>query len=364
MKQPEILQDTIKKMESYHEKKHIVAGFDGFVDEIIHVVDKRQSHESYDRIKTITAFSERIASVAGLSANIEMVPIQTKLGGNGPIMANALISLGQEVSYIGALGKQHIDPVFADFTANCRDVISLTDPGHTDALEFYDGKLMMGKMNKLVEVSAENLLKRRSEDELSQLLADTGMVAFTNWTMLSNLNSIISLFGKLIKPLEKAPAVFIDLADPQKRTTDNIRDVIDLIASLPCDTILGMNMNESRIIAEVLDISEEDVTKRASAIREASGIDAIVIHPIHGAAVATTDTAIWIDGPYTKKPKLTTGAGDNFNAGFCNGWLGGFTPAECLMAGVCTSGFYVRNAKSPSHDELLQFMKHLAKQTK
>ncbi len=349
-------------MEVYHEKKHIVAGFDGFVDEIIHVVDKRKDPESYERIRDITAFSERIASVAGLSANIEMVPVQTKLGGNGPIMANALISLGQEITYIGALGKHHIDPVFSDFADNCREVISLTDPGHTDALEFYDGKIMMGKMNNLVEVNAENLLAQLPEKKLVGLLETADMVAFTNWTMLSNLNDIISLFGKLMKSTAHPPAVFIDLADPQKRTTEDIREVIRLISALPCDTILGMNMNESRIIAEMLDISEEDVVTRAAAIQKATGIDAIVIHPVHGAAVATPDTATWVDGPYTKKPKLTTGAGDNFNAGFCNGWLGGFTPAECLMAGVCTSGYYVRNAQSPSHEELLQFMRDLAKE--
>ncbi len=360
MNQPEILQDTISKMETYREKKHIVAGFDGFVDEIIHVVDKRQSPESYERIKDITAFSKRIASVAGLSANIEMVPVQTKLGGNGPIMANAMISLGQEITYIGALGKQQIDPVFADFANSCREVISLTDPGHTDALEFYDGKIMMGKMNNLVEVSKENLLAQMPEKALTMLLKQTDLVAFTNWTMLSSLNGIISLFGKLMEDVGKPPAVFFDLADPQKRTTEDIREVIRLISALPCDTILGMNMNESRIIAEVLEISEEDVVARAEAIQKATGIDAIVIHPVHGAAVATADTAAWIDGPYTKKPKLTTGAGDNFNAGFCNGWMGGFEPAECLMAGVCTSGYYVRNAESPSHSELLKFMHALA----
>ncbi len=360
MNQPEILQDTIRKMEAYHERKHIVAGFDGFVDEIIHVVDKRQSHESYDRIKDITAFSKRIAASAGLSANIEMVPVQTKLGGNGPIMANALISLGQEITYIGAIGKQHIDPVFADLADNCREVISLTDPGHTDALEFYDGKIMMGKMHTMVEVNAENLLAMLPKEKLAELLSETDLVAFTNWTMLSNLNGIISLFGELMESSDKPPAVFIDLADPQKRTTADIREVIRLISALPCDTILGMNMNESRIIAEVLEIQEEDAVARAAAIQKDTGIDAIVIHPVHGAAVATSDTATWVEGPYTKKPKLTTGAGDNFNAGFCNGWLGGFTPAECLMAGVCTSGYYVRNAQSPSHDELLQFMRDLA----
>ncbi len=358
MKKTDILQKTVEKLEEYTEKKHLVVGFDGFVDEIIQVVDKRKNQDEYKRIKNISDFSERIASVAGLSANIELVPVQTKLGGNGPIMANAIIALGQDVTYIGALGKLHVDPVFRSFADNCRNVISLTDPGHTDALEFYDGKIMLGKMNNLVEVNQENLLKKMTEEELSSLLSKTDMVAFTNWTMLSNLNGIIKQFGKVIAKQQKKPSVFIDLADPRKRTSGDIRKVLTIISDLPCDTVLGMNMSESTIITQVLDIQEDDVLRRAIEIREKLGIRSVVIHPVNGAAIAHEKESIWMDGPYTKKPVLTTGAGDNFNAGFCNAWLGGFDPKQCLMMGVCTSGFYVRNRKSPSREDLLGFMNH------
>ncbi|PID89184.1 MAG: hypothetical protein CSB01_03330 [Bacteroidia bacterium] len=78
---------------------------------------------------------------------------------------------------------------------------------------------------------------------------------------------------------------------------------------------------------------------------------------MHGAAAATRDWAGYVVGPYTSTPKLTTGAGDNFNAGFCNGLLRGFTTEECLATGVNTSGFYVRNAHSPSKQELIAFLR-------
>ncbi len=356
MNQTQRVKNAAKKLGSFTETKHAIVGFDGFVDEIIHVVDKRKNHEEYERISDIKAFSERIAAVAGLSANIELVPTQTKLGGNGPIMANAMIAQGQEITYIGALGEEQIDTVFIPFAESCREVVSLTDPGHTDALEFHDGKIMMGKMNNLIDVNLENLLKKKSEKELITLLSETELVAFTNWTMLAGLNSIIEKFGEIISKLDNKPTVFFDLADPKKRTNEDISDVLKLIAGMPCDKILGMNLSESSIIAQVLNIEEEDVLERAVKIREKSDITGIVIHPLNGAAVAHEKEAVWIDGPYTKKPILTTGAGDNFNAGFCNGWLGGLEPGECLLMGVCTSGFYVRNAKSPSRKELTTFM--------
>jgi len=79
-------------------------GLDGFVDEIVHVVDKRQSAESFQRLATISQFAERLAGAANQSTNIELVTKITKLGGNGPIMANALASFGISVSYLGNLG--------------------------------------------------------------------------------------------------------------------------------------------------------------------------------------------------------------------------------------------------------------------
>ena len=69
-------------------------GLDGFVDEIIAVVDKRQDFARFDPVKTIGALGAKITSAAGQSSNYELIVKQMKLGGNGPIMANALAAGG------------------------------------------------------------------------------------------------------------------------------------------------------------------------------------------------------------------------------------------------------------------------------
>src|SRR2546425_4213303 len=127
-------------------------GLDGFVDEIVHAVDKRENAEQFTRLPTISSLSERVSAAAGQSTNIELVNQRTKLGGNGPIMANALARLGVKVTYVGALGYPHLHPVFADFARNA-EVHGIADPGHTDALEFDDGKLMLTKTTSLNEVT-------------------------------------------------------------------------------------------------------------------------------------------------------------------------------------------------------------------
>jgi sugar/nucleoside kinase (ribokinase family) len=64
-------------------------------------------------------------------------------------------------------------------------------------------------------------------------------------------------------------------------------------------------------------------------------------------------------GPFTAKPKITTGAGDHFNAGFCVGRMLGLDLAASLQIGVATSGFYVRQAKSPRLEDLKKFLQTL-----
>src|SRR5678816_3957572 len=136
---PQELREQCAKhlLASVERASHLTAfvGLDGFVDEIVHLVDVRHSANSFERIATIAQLSERLAGAAGKSTNIEAVVQRVKLGGNGPIMANALSRFGVKVTYLGALGYPTMHPVFNEF-ARRAEVHSIADPGHTDALEF------------------------------------------------------------------------------------------------------------------------------------------------------------------------------------------------------------------------------------
>src|ERR1051325_3990622 len=155
-------------------------GLDGFVDEIFHVVDKRASAEQYQRLPLMAQWGERIRAAAGKSTNIELVRQRIKLGGNGPIMANALASFGLRVSYLGNLGYPNLHPVFADF-AKRAEVVSIAEPGYTDAVEFEDGKVMLGKHKSLREMNWTNIKERYRPDMFAGKIAAAHFVAFVNW---------------------------------------------------------------------------------------------------------------------------------------------------------------------------------------
>ena len=166
-----------------------LVGLDGFVDEIIAVVDKRADFSSYERIKTIEDLGRKILAAAGQSNNFELVAKQMKLGGNGPIMANALAAAGVGVTYAGAVGYPNLHPVFEEMSRRA-EVIPIANPGHTDALEFDDGKLMFGKLTTMGDVNWDNLLARVGKERLFSLLATSQLIAFVNWTMLPHMSQI------------------------------------------------------------------------------------------------------------------------------------------------------------------------------
>jgi sugar/nucleoside kinase (ribokinase family) len=335
-------------------------GLDGFVDEIVHVVDKRDNAESFQRIPTISSLAERIAAAAGKSTNIELVNRQTKLGGNGPIMANALASFGFRVTYLGALGYPAMHPVFKTFAEKV-EAYTVAEAGHTDALEFEDGKLMLGKMVPLNELTWATIQSRFGRDEFLARFSTANLVGFVNWTMIPYMSDLWDALVREICPgLSGARrTLFFDLADPEKRTPGDIMRALDLIGSFEnhFDVILGMNEKEAIEVGEVLGNTgrpgnPDELCELALRIRARLKISTVVVHPVTYALAAGAEGVDRVSGPYVLTPLITTGAGDHFNAGFCLGKMLGLDNAMSLLTGVTTSGYYVRSACSPTVPEL------------
>lgn len=372
MNTPELRQrcvDELRARAAQVPRLRAFLGLDGFVDEIIHVVDKRHDARNFQRMTTITQLAQRLAAAAGRSTNIELVTTLTKLGGNGPIMANALVAFGVRVAYLGTLGYPNRNPVFDEF-AQRAEVYSLAEPGHTDALEFDDGKIMLGKHSPLKEVTWENIVARFGRERFAEKFRAADLVGFVNWTMLPYTSDVWEAVQREICPaLDGArPLMFIDLADPEKRTTTDIRRALDLLVGFQkyCNVILGLNEKESGEIARVLGLdasvqTPEGLAARAEAIRRQVPVDTVVIHPVAYALATSGNGVARVDGPFVANPLITTGAGDHFNSGFCLGKLLGLDNPLSLLLGVTTSGYYVRTARSPGLDELQQMLLHWPK---
>lgn len=348
-----------------------LVGADGFIDEIVRVVDTRKSVETWTPVRTIADYARRLAAAAGKSTNVELVLEQTKMGGNGPLMCDALGALGIGITYVGAVGNGRLHPVFEPLRRH-GDVHPIADPAVTIAAEFDDGKIMHGKLETLNEITPQNVIDRiGGEAALDALLRNADVLAMVNWTMIPNLTDVWEM---LAARLAKLPAgvgprlCFFDLCDPEKRPHDDRRRAMAVIASFQragVTPILGLNEKESAEICAAMGVEygTEDLPGMRARIRRliaATGIPEIVVHPRTTAAAVGPEGDGEIEGPYCAAPKLTTGAGDHFNGGYAFARAMGLAPRHAVVVGKSVSGFYVREGRGPSRDEAVAFLKRWA----
>jgi len=363
------ISQTIKELSENASKatsKFALLGFDGFVDRIIKVVDQRSGPgEHYTAMTMIDQLGFRISAAAGESANIELYAQYEKLGGNGPIMANAILAAGLDVQYIGTLGNP-IHPVFKEFAAQTKAISSI-EPGITHALEFDDGKIMLGEMAHFAKFDYKSILEAMGEGAFKDALARADLFALVNWTMIPAMTAIFEdLLTKALPslpPKDGGRTFFFDLADPAKRSKADLRGALFAIKRFQAHgrVVLGLNLAEARQVLSVLELSDpgntpEDLKSIATILRNQLEIACVIVHPREGAACATREESQYVAGPFCKDPKISTGAGDHFNAGFSMAWTLGLSPVACLTVAVATSGQYVRTAQSPSIGDTLDFL--------
>jgi len=344
-----------------------LVGFDGFVDRIVHPIDERQGPgDRFRRIDTMAAFAKRIEAAAGHSTNIEIHTLVEKIGGNGPIMANALLQTGMDVHYIGALGRPAVLPVFESFASGTR-AISVGNPGVTHALEFQDGKVMLGTMESFDEIDFARILREGGEGVVTDLISRADMLAFVNWTMMPHMTGILhGILDRILPNLGPRDhrSFFVDLSDPEKRSDGDLLTVLRMLRrfALHGRMVLGLNLKEALRVDRVLGNAPGSTDPAglrliASRLRKQLDIHQVVIHPTDGAACATKTGDYYTPGPMVREPRITTGAGDHFNAGYMLGETLELSPESCLVLAVAFSGWYVSSGTSPSLLDVESFIR-------
>src|ERR1700733_4828453 len=214
-------------------------GFDGFTDEIVQAVDTRIDQSRFHPMTTMSDFGKRIVDASSKSCNIELVVKQKKLGGNAPIMTNALLHGGHRITFAGAIGSpDKIEPLFQEMASQCKRIIPLSPSGHSDAIEFNDGKIILGKFDRLLENSYNSLLAKLDQEALFQILDNVDLFVSANWTMLPMMTDLWQNIGTQLTPkfTTRAPNnprwMFVDIADPKKRTDSDIMDALESLQKL------------------------------------------------------------------------------------------------------------------------------------
>lgn len=367
-KQIEAARESFASKELQVKEKRFLMGFDAFIDEISEMVDERKDFENYSKLKTIEDFGHRILDAAGLSNSMEMVPQYLKTGGSAVNMGTAVYHLGSAVDYIGCIGYPDVHPVFSDFAASVNQAHNIADPGYTLALEFQDGKIMICNTQPLREITWDRIMETVGVEAFRALIAQADVVGSINWTMTPYMDDIWEKMQTSLLPTvefrRSDPIFFVDPIDPAKRDNQDIVKAMERLAGFSehFRTVLSLNRKEATEVAKAfgLDLGvplpEAPLDRITQELYACLGLYGLLVHPVDRAACMWEGKYHETPGPYAKEPRLTTGAGDNFNAGFIVASLLGLSPEESLILGGAVSGFYVREAKNPTFTDLVSFL--------
>lgn len=372
-----------------------LVGFDGFIDDIIDVVDVRRSmrRDDYTRLETMEAYAARVQAFARRSMNLELVVKESRFGGNGPLMAGGLAMLGARTSYVGCVGQENthsqLHPLYDDLRQRCEKtggkVVPIAPPAHTAALEFDDGKIMQGNPLNLYRATWQGVKSALGENAVDAMVENCDLLGIVNWVMMPGVGGQGGIWEGLtnqVLPKLKSSEpkhIFIDLCDPAKRTDADVLTALSQLQAMnavknasglrSAKVTLGLNLAEAQRIDAVCGSkgfagdqpTGEQVRLASQRIREKLGLHCVVIHPREGAgATIENGQSSWFDGPLCEKPKLSTGAGDHFNSGFALALAMNLPADECLAIGTSVSGLYVREAQSPTRPRLIEFARSLA----
>lgn len=337
------------------------AGFDMVVDTVVRAVKQKSDGQPSVYFDTIEAFGKYLISKKNMSCSIEMELQQEKIGGNMAIFSNCLGSLGIRTHCIGSMGYPKIEPVFAGMHENCI-LHSVCRTGQCNALEFNDGKVMLSSMDNLKDMTWDMICSRMDRKQLESCFGDSQLIALLNWSEMQGATALFqAVFHNCVKTgdRDRSKWLLLDLSDASRKSAGELLEILTLGEKFAeyRTTVLSMNENECRLAYQALFRREADSRRgMGQEISRALDIDYLILHLPHCAYGYTKEAVVKEDGYYTPTPRLSTGGGDNFNAGLCFGLLHGLPLAESLKLGNATSGYYVREGESPDVRQLHRFI--------
>ena len=342
--------------------KRALLGFDAYVDEIYRPVRER-TEKGPVPYAAMAEFGQRVAGAAGKSIDMDLIRGRVHMGGNAPLMADGMAALGVPVHLICGAGKPEYDPAFRELAGRVR-LDAIGNPCRSIALEFDDGKVLMGDPENGECVRLESIRDTLGEERLEAAVREAHLIASVNWSSCPGLPEIARHLAELSRrfPLldGEERLFFFDLSDPSSVEEKHFSRILDCIRDIGADSpaVLGLNRNEFERVLAALGIGgvsgelADSVSESGPKLLEALRLRVLTVHSARVSFALSAD-GIWrADGAYTARPAFTTGAGDHYNAGFCWALLSGLPLSECVRAAYFAAAFYVRSGRSAEREEL------------
>ncbi|MBS1542422.1 MAG: hypothetical protein JST14_02205 [Bacteroidetes bacterium] len=351
----------LERLKTSPPSAHVFTGFDGFIDYLEKPVRMRTRDGGVVYYDTIHDFAEHLIDLSGKSGQIEIITHTTKIGGNAPILAEALGTMGVPVHCVGSAGAGVPDPLFRKMNHNIA-LHAVSAPGVSRALEFSDGKIIFSELSGFAQYDWAKIVSQLGLQQLREIAGQSRVLALVDWANLAAATSIWKGWLKDVVQFlpESTDRDFLfDLCDPSRKSREDITAVLDLISKFTAKgrVTLGVNENELGSLWRSFfgNAASPPVREMGQALFEKMNIESLLIHPVSRSILITRGYNVEMKGRVVSHPMLTTGGGDNFNAGYCLGLIAGVEPAKRLLLGMVASGAYVQNGRSPDLNDLISY---------
>ncbi|MBS1976787.1 MAG: hypothetical protein JST46_05425 [Bacteroidetes bacterium] len=351
----------LERLKASPPSAHVFTGFDGFIDYLGKPVRMRTRDGGVVYYDTIHDFAEHLIDLSGKSGQIEIITHTTKIGGNAPILAEALGTMGIPVHCVGSAGAGVPDPLFRKINKNIT-LHPVSAPGISRALEFSDGKVIFSELSGFAQYDWAKIVSQLGLQQLREIAGQSRVIALVDWANLTAATSIWK--GWLEDVVQFLPEstdrdFLFDLCDPSRKSREDITAVLDLISKFSGKgrVTLGVNENELENLWRSFygNAAAPPAKEMGQALFEKMNIESLLIHPVSRSILITRGYNVEMKGRVVSHPMLTTGGGDNFNAGYCLGLIAGVEPAKRLLLGMVASGAYVQNGRSPDLNDLISY---------
>ena len=280
-----------------------------------------------------------------------------------PILANGLGRMGVTINCVGALGYPQTHTVFKNFPSNCR-FYSFANPGTSTAFEFNDGKIMVAQMGSLNTLGWEDIKNRVGIDTLINLYKESDLLCLVNWSEIDASSGIwkgilTDVISQYAKPGKKQFA-FFDLSDCSKRSNASISEALILLKEFGqyTNVTLGLNKNEARQIYRVLYKKDpgNDLVFLGERIFKKLKVEILLLHSSKKAVAFNNESSFICNSFFINNPVISTGAGDNFNAGFCTAQLLNLDLESSVVFANSIAGLYVKNGISSKLADAINYL--------
>lgn len=358
---PAEIAKLIIKLGSGRREFHALAGFDACIDIIAKIVREKDRERITEYFNSSSELGRFLSDLEDRSCGLELKIRMSKPGGNMVITSNALGCLGVKVDCIGTFGYPDIIPAYRTISENCA-LYSVGDTIQAIAIEFDSSKVIMfdpGPYDDLTWGAIKSII---GLPLLKKMFSGKAMISFLNWSEILNSTTVWKGVAEEVLPYtENVPGSFFftDFSDCSRRSNEEIIEAVNTLKLFRkyFKVVLSMNVNESELISAALGVDDRTDEIFLKKMHDRCNADTVIIHRNHD-AIAYDGSALETWPTYfCKEPKVLTGGGDNFNAGFCYSLLNGFDLRESLIIANAVSGFYVSQGFSPLFHELVNFLK-------